>query len=451
MIDKKICFEEMYAHDASMLPLRALLSPILSAAGGSRVEEEEADSHISRADSKSSSGGRIQLTDRELGITKAQREEMDRRNADSDDSGSSKKKDKKKKDKKKEQKKKSKKRDGLFPDSPVASGSDEKKKLRIRTRGAAARFDSLTSEANICEPTEAFEGVRFEYNRMVSPLFQVSHVLTGSGASVGGNPFGGAAEPDSGEYTLMAHYVHSLDPKPADGGAAWSAMSRRPSAPRDKMIMLFRGGTGGDVMTRVIGQVGPWSAKLLCQSARNRLGWQSELEYKGDDSHAGISFSSSQGISASYTQGVSRSLVLGAKLNYAHAQAESSLQLAARYENGKNVFSALGGNSASPISGAPGYGQLCYARKVTRGITWATRLLLARKQIADYEHAAIWSTGYDYRLPHVGTCKGYLDSTGHAVLSLEHQITPMMAVSLCLDVDYAHQDHRAGVGLALQL
>ena len=328
----------------------------------------------------------------------------------------------------------------------------------------AQKFESLTNEANsICDNQEVFDGLRLEYNRPVSDQLTLTHVCQGS------VDFQGQGT-DPGEYLLIAQSIVGLDNlfsrnqtrvQESDTRSA----ARGPTLPDNRFIGVARFGSRGDFMSRLQVSTPSWLARVMCTGRGKQHNWQTGLEYTGTNSHLSLQLSTNQGIVGSYvgevypnrqqkTNGLQ--IHLGGQINYVHSQAASALALVARFEKGtaknKQVLTLMGSDSPSPLSNLPGVGQLCYARKLDLGITWATRLLLMRNQNSDlYGFMAHASIGYEYKLNSSGSVKGYIDSTGRVSLVSEQVINPILSLTLCLDADYAQKEYKGGVAVAFHL
>ncbi|MDP2436783.1 MAG: hypothetical protein Q8P67_13620 [archaeon] len=327
------------------------------------------------------------------------------------------------------------------------------------------KFETLTHEASsVADNPEIFDGLRFEYNRHVSDRLSLSHICQGTVDTQGQGQ-------DPGEYMLAAQCVLPLTPllkrlRVVDGETPTRA--GQPALPENRFVGVFRTGTRGDYMSRLMVQTRHWTSRLMLtgrSGPRNSTNWQSGLEYTGPSSHLSLQLSTNQGITASYVgqvhpSGAGRSgqtqIHLGTQLNYVHSQAASALALVGRIEKGtpknKQVLTVMGSDSPSPLSNLPGVAQICYARKLDTGITWASRLLLMRNQNSDlYGFMAHASIGYEYRFATSGSLKGTLDSSGRVSVLTEQILSPIMSLSLCFDADYGAKEYKAGLGLAFHL
>lgn len=315
----------------------------------------------------------------------------------------------------------------------------------------------LTTEANqVCENPEVFEGLRLEYNRHLSDQLSLTHICQGHTDAQQQQE---GVQP--GEYILIAQSVMDLDRVKRlkfTSALADSPGSRTPA--KNRLVSVARYGSRGDFLTRFMVNHGAWSGRLMCSGRDKQPNWQLGVDYSGEDFSVGWQLSTNQGASLSYVQQLYSSkllrsaLHLGVQLNYVHAQAASALAFSTRYIKGPNVFTAMVSDSPSPLSmtGLPGVGQFCYARRTSPHSTWATRLMCLRdKQAHLYGFAFLSTIGYEYRFPASGAVKGYLDSSGRCSVTAEHNLTPFMGVSICVDADFANADYKAGVALQVHL
>lgn len=327
----------------------------------------------------------------------------------------------------------------------------------------AHKFDTLTQEANsVCDVQEAWDGLRFEYNRHVSDRLTLVHICQG------GIDLTGQGQ-DPGEYVLVAQSLVNLDDITPFGKSRVSiagedapARASPNAIPKNKFLGVARYGSRGDWMSRLQVSSPSTVARLMCSGRGRQSNFQAALEYSGRQSYMSLQLSTNQGIVASYVGEIYNStrhnqlqIHCGGQLNYVHSQAASALALVARIDKGpaksRHSVTVMASDSPSPLSNLPGIAQLCYARKLDNNITWASRLLLMRNQNSDlYGFMAHASVGFDYKF-NSGSVKGSIDSSGRLVVINESIISPLMSFSCCIDADYGNKEYKGGVALQFHL
>jgi len=272
------------------------------------------------------------------------------------------------------------------------------------------KFSDFKKEAEeILHPPEAFDGIRFDYTRLVSPNFAVGH----------GWVIGSQQQPPN--YTLNVNWAKE------DGSSSvlthWSQ---------------------GDVFARGLTGFGNFALKGVIQASKQpgKSGMNVEVDYNGPDYH--ISFNGIFPINQytlSYFQNVSKKTALGCYVVYDYGKNFSLTNFSARFCGRKEVLA---------IQLAPGIRHLdiAYLHKIDPKVSFATELVL--EQSPHQGISAQSALGCQYNLT-TGTIKATLASSGKVAVNVSEHLGPSMALNISAEMNHFSHESKLGMGMMMQL
>eukprot|EP00698_Gefionella_okellyi_P003880 TRINITY_DN13597_c0_g1_i1.p1 TRINITY_DN13597_c0_g1~~TRINITY_DN13597_c0_g1_i1.p1 ORF type:complete len:313 (-),score=50.89 TRINITY_DN13597_c0_g1_i1:98-991(-) len=287
------------------------------------------------------------------------------------------------------------------------------KETELRNPG---RMDQYCHEARVILSPDFWEGVRFDYNKPITPNFSIGH-----GFAIG--------DPRSQPmYHFNATYASAL--------SRWSG----------------RIDTTGLLIARVDYQ---FSRKLRAHVQAQMMGPQmqgvAEADYSGSDWTASASASNFGNYAVKYLQAVTPRLAVGLSFS-ADSSAAPSLAAVLRHATKDSIFTAqfmcLLVSPMSPFASSfpRNFGplqdiQLQYVHKVGERVSVATELRYDVSRLRSFA-----TVGYRYDL-RMGMFTGHIASNGTIGAVLEHHLQPGLSFLLSGNIDYVRQEYGFGFGM----
>ncbi|KAF3644779.1 Mitochondrial import receptor subunit TOM40-1 [Capsicum annuum] len=268
-------------------------------------------------------------------------------------------------------------------------------------------------EINLSLKPELFEGMRFDFTRVLNQRFFLSHSV-----------FMGPTELPTQSMDVVkiptAHYefgANFIDPK---------------------LMLLGRVLTDGKVNARVKCDL----SENLAMKANAQLTGEPHMshgmvnfDYKGKDCRTQFQFGNGALFGASYIQSVTPHLALGGEVFWAGQHRKSGIGYVARYNTNKMVAT---GQIAST-----GIVSLGYVQKVSEKVSLASDFMY------DYRSRDVTaSVGYDYILRQC-RLRGKIDSNGCVAAFLEERLNMGLNFILSAEIDHKKRDYKFGFGLTL--
>ncbi|KAL8170764.1 hypothetical protein V2J09_022568 [Rumex salicifolius] len=300
---------------------------------------------------------------------------------------------------------------------PAATAANESPKIEEKVDyfnlPCPVPYDEIHREALMSLKPELFEGMRFDFTKMLNPKFGLSHsVLMGPTEIPSQSPE--AIKIPTANYEFGANF---LDPK---------------------LILIGRLMTDGRLNARAKCDITDnLSVKANAQltSEPHMSNGVAFFDYKGRDYRAQVQMGSGSLFGASYIQSVTPHFSLGGEVFWVGQQRKSGASYSARYCTNKSVAT---GQIAST-----GMLALCYVQKVSEKVSLATDFMY------NYlSKEATTSVGYDYILRQ-SRLRGKIDSNGCTSAFLEERLNMGLNFILSAEIDHRKKDYKFGFGLTV--
>ncbi|KAH9611450.1 hypothetical protein KSS87_000393 [Heliosperma pusillum] len=272
-------------------------------------------------------------------------------------------------------------------------------------------YDELHREALMSLKPEVFEGARFDYNKMLTPNFFLSHSVTMGPTEIPSQSSEVIKIPTS-SYEFGANYI---DPK---------LMLIGRISPEGRLNGRFKYDLLDNITLKANGQ-------LTSEPHMSQV--MGTIDYKGNDYRAQLQFGSGALLGANYIQSVTPNLSLGGEIFYTGQHRKSGVGYAARYSNDKMVATGQVANT--------GMIALSYSHKASEKISLATEFMynyMSRDVTA--------SVGYDAILRQARV-RGKVDSNGCVSTFVEERLSPGLGFLLSAELDHWKKDYKFGFGV----
>ncbi|KAM3373884.1 mitochondrial import receptor subunit TOM40-1 [Capsicum galapagoense] len=300
-------------------------------------------------------------------------------------------------------------------DSPAGSKPTviEPEKVDYFNLPCPVPYEEINREVIMSLKPELFEGMRFDFTRVLNQRFFLSHSV-----------FMGPTELPTQSMDVVkiptAHYefgANFIDPK---------------------LMLLGRVLTDSKVNARVKCDL----SENLAMKANAQLTGEPHMshgmvnfDYKGKDYRTQFQFGNGALFGASYIQSVTPHLALGGEVFWAGQHRKSGIGYVARYNTNKMVAT---GQIAST-----GIVSLGYVQKVSEKVSLASDFMY------DYRSRDVTaSVGYDYILRQC-RLRGKIDSNGCVAAFLEERLNVGLNFILSAEIDHKKRDYKFGFGLTL--
>uniref|UniRef100_A0A0E0C0N6 Mitochondrial import receptor subunit TOM40-1 n=2 Tax=Oryza meridionalis TaxID=40149 RepID=A0A0E0C0N6_9ORYZ len=274
-------------------------------------------------------------------------------------------------------------------------------------------YEEIQREAFMSLKPDVFEGLRFDFTKMLNPFFGLSHSVSMGSMEL---PSQGAdvIKVPTSNYEFGANF---MDPK---------------------MMLIGRVSHDGRVTARVKCDL----LENLCLKINAQLTNEPHysqgmfsFDYKGKDFRSQFQLGNNAFYGGNYIQSVTKNLSLGTEAFWLGQQRKSGVGFVARYDTKKMV--------ATGQIATTGLVSLSYVQKVSEKVSLASDFM--------YNHMAkdvTASFGYDYMLRQC-RLRGKIDTNGVVFALLEERLTPGVNFILSAELDHWKKDYKFGFGMVL--
>ncbi|KAF0917515.1 hypothetical protein E2562_020625 [Oryza meyeriana var. granulata] len=289
----------------------------------------------------------------------------------------------------------------------------EEEKVDYMNLPCPVPYEDIQREAFMTLKPDVFEGLRFDFTRMLNPFFGLSHSVSMGSMEL---PSQGAdvIKVPTSNYEFGASF---MDPK---------------------MILMGRASHDGRVNARVKCDL----LENLCLKINAQLTSEPHysqgmfsFDYKGKDFRSQFQLGNNAFYGGNYIQSVTKNLSLGTEAFWLGQQRKSAVGFVARYDTKKMV--------ATGQIATTGLVSLSYVQKVSEKVSLASDFM--------YNHMAkdvTASFGYDYMLRQC-RLRGKIDTNGIVSALLEERLTPGVNFVLSAELDHWKKDYKFGFGMSV--
>ncbi|KAJ1255029.1 hypothetical protein BS78_03G119100 [Paspalum vaginatum] len=274
-------------------------------------------------------------------------------------------------------------------------------------------YEEIQREAFMALKPDVFEGMRFDFTKMLSQCFALSHSVS----------MGSVELPSQGAEVIkipMSNYefgANFINPKVM-------LMGRISHEGRENIRAKY------DLTDSI-------SLKLTAQltSEPHLSQGMCSIDYKGKDFRSQVQIGNNAFYGGNYIQSVTKNLSLGTEAFWLGQQRKSGVGVVARYDTKKMV--------ATGQIATTGMVALSYVQKVSEKVSLASDFMY--NQMTKDVTA---SFGYDYMLRQ-SRLRGKLDTNGVISALLEERLTPGFTFQLSAEIDHCKKDYKFGFGMAV--
>ncbi|XP_057535710.1 mitochondrial import receptor subunit TOM40-1-like [Amaranthus tricolor] len=274
-------------------------------------------------------------------------------------------------------------------------------------------YEEIQREAMMTLKPETFEGMRFDFNKALSPKFFLSHSVSMGPIEVPSQSPEPIKIPTS-NYEFGANYI---DPK---------------------LMLIGRVSHDGRLNARL-----KWDltdnivlkGNAMLSSEPHSSQGMGSIDYKGSDYRAQLQFGSGSLVGANYIQSVTPNLAFGGEIFWVGQHRKSGLGSSARYSNDKMVATAQVAST--------GLAALSYVQKINEKVSLATEF--AYNHMSKDVTAAV---GYDAILRQARV-RGKIDSNGCVTGLLEERLNMGFTFILSAEIDHKKKDYKFGFGFTV--
>ncbi|KAG6527440.1 hypothetical protein ZIOFF_009542 [Zingiber officinale] len=274
-------------------------------------------------------------------------------------------------------------------------------------------YEELQREALMSLKPELFEGLRFDFMKMLNQRFALSHSVIMGSTEVPSQSSDVIKVP-SAHYEFGANF---LDPK---------------------LMLIGRVLTDGRMNARVRCDLTDNLALKIHAQLTNEPHFSQgmfQFDYKGKDYRSLFQLGNNAFYGANYIQSVSPNLSLGGEIFWIGHQRKSGIGFAARYNTDKMVATAQ-----VATTGIVG---LSYVQKISEKVSLASDFMYNQMS------RDVTSTfGYDYILRQC-RLRGKIDTNGVVSALLEERLNMGVTLLLSAEIDHAKKDNKFGFGLTV--
>lgn len=302
----------------------------------------------------------------------------------------------------------------MVPPIPTADDKKVDQKVDYSNLPCPIPFEELHREAMMSLKPETFEGMRFDFTKMLNQKFSLNHSVSMGPTEIPSQSAEVIKIPTA-NYEFGANFID-----------------------HPKLLLLGRAMTDGRVTARVKYDVFDnltLKANAQLTSEPHMSQGMINFDYKGKDYRTQFQMGNGALLGASYIQSVTNHLSLGGEVFWAGQHRKSGVGYAARYNTDKMVAT---GQVAST-----GMVLLSYVQKVSEKVSLAADLMcnyLSRDVTASF--------GYDYILRQC-RLRGKVDSNGVCAAFLEERLNMGLNFILSAELDHKKKDYKFGFGLTV--
>ncbi|KAL6850455.1 hypothetical protein ACP4OV_021082 [Aristida adscensionis] len=274
-------------------------------------------------------------------------------------------------------------------------------------------YEEIQREAFMALKPELFEGMRFDFTKMLSPHFALSHSVSMGSVDLPSQGNDVVKIPTS-NYEFGANFL------------------------KPEMMLIGRVSHDGRVSARVKYDISENLALKINAQLTNEPHYSQgmcTLDYKGKDFRSQFQFGNNAFYGGNYIQSVTKNLSLGTEAFYLGQQRKSGVGFVARYDTKKMV--------ATGQIATTGMVALSYVQKVSEKVSLASDFTY--NQMTKDVSA---SFGYDYILRQC-RLRGKLDNSGVVSALLEERLTPGVNFLISAEIDHWTKNYKFGFGMTI--
>ncbi|KAG6503134.1 hypothetical protein ZIOFF_035424 [Zingiber officinale] len=282
-------------------------------------------------------------------------------------------------------------------------------------------YEELQREALMSLKPELFEGLRFDFMKMLNQRFALSHSVYMGSMEVPSQSSDVIKVPSS-HYEFGANF---LDPK---------------------LMLIGRVLTDGRMNARVKCDLTDNLALKIHAQLTNEPHFSQgmfQFDYKGKDYRSQFQIGNNAFYGANYIQSVSPHLSLGGEIFWIGHQRKSGVGFAGRYNTDKMTVTGYFDQVATAQVASTGIVGLSYVQKVSEKVSLASDFMYNQMS------RDVTSTfGYDYILRQC-RLRGKIDTNGVVGALLEERLNMGVTLLLSAEIDHGKKDYKFGFGLTV--
>ncbi|KAF7054008.1 hypothetical protein CFC21_061784 [Triticum aestivum] len=301
---------------------------------------------------------------------------------------------------------------GILPQKP--DGDDKKEeKVDYLNLPCPVPYEEIQREALMSLKPELFEGLRFDFTKMLTQKFALSHSVLMGSLEVPSQSADVIKVPTS-QYEFGANF---LDPK---------------------LMLIGRLMTDGRLNARVKCDLTENLALKINAQLTSEPHYSQGMfnfDYKGTDYRAQFQIGNNAFYGANYIQSVTPNLSMGTEIFWLGQQRKSGIGFNSRYNTDKMVGTLQVAST--------GIVALSYVQKVSEKVSLATDFM--------YNHMSrdvTSSVGYDYILRQC-RLRGKVDSNGVVAAYLEERLNMGVNFLLSAEIDHPKKNYKFGFGMTV--
>lgn len=301
---------------------------------------------------------------------------------------------------------------GILPPKP--DGDDKKEeKVDYLNLPCPVPYEEIQREALMSLKPELFEGLRFDFTKMLTQKFALSHSVLMGSLEVPSQSADVIKVPTS-QYEFGANF---LDPK---------------------LMLIGRLMTDGRLNARVKCDLTENLALKINAQLTSEPHYSQGMfnfDYKGTDYRAQFQIGNNAFYGANYIQSVTPNLSMGTEIFWLGQQRKSGIGFNSRYNTDKMVGTLQVAST--------GIVALSYVQKVSEKVSLATDFM--------YNHMSrdvTSSVGYDYFLRQC-RLRGKIDSNGVVAAYLEERLNMGVNFLLSAEIDHPKKNYKFGFGMTV--
>lgn len=301
---------------------------------------------------------------------------------------------------------------GILPPKPEG---DEKKEEKVDYLNlpCPVAYEEIQREALMSLKPELFEGLRFDFTKMLGPKFALSHSVLMGSMEVPSQSADVIKVPTA-QYEFGANF---LDPQ---------------------LMLIGRLMTDGRLNARVKCDLTENLALKINAQLTSEPHYSQGMfnfDYKGTDYRAQFQIGNNAFYGANYIQSVTPNLSMGTEIFWLGQQRKSGIGFNSRYNTDKMVGTLQVAST--------GIVALSYVQKVSEKVSLATDFM--------YNHMSrdvTSSVGYDYMLRQC-RLRGKIDSNGVVAAYLEERLNMGVNFLLSAEIDHPKKNYKFGFGMTV--
>ncbi|XP_048549678.1 mitochondrial import receptor subunit TOM40-1-like [Triticum urartu] len=301
---------------------------------------------------------------------------------------------------------------GILPPKPDGDDKEEEK-VDYLNLPCPVPYEEIQREALMSLKPELFEGLRFDFTKMLTQKFALSHSVLMGSLEVPSQSADVIKVPTS-QYEFGANF---LDPK---------------------LMLIGRLMTDGRLNARVKCDLTENLALKINAQLTSEPHYSQGMfnfDYKGTDYRAQFQIGNNAFYGANYIQSVTPNLSMGTEIFWLGQQRKSGIGFNSRYNTDKMVGTLQVAST--------GIVALSYVQKVSEKVSLATDFM--------YNHMSrdvTSSVGYDYILRQC-RLRGKVDSNGVVAAYLEERLNMGVNFLLSAEIDHPKKNYKFGFGMTV--